>query len=1223
MSVTITGRISTNARAASGDANFLNGNVGDWQETIIYVDVACDFKTTLSNSVTINTDNTWTLSSGTWAALGFEVGDAITGTLNQTQISTGTNTNTAISVTVTAISGNILTVSAAIFATIPLSFIVPSTSGDYSLNYMDIICDKSFNGFKFEYNQILNSSTSTPSLTSDIDGSTTTFVSSAVGAMTAVSPQSGNGVYSVDVSLDNKTAGISQYEITVLHNIVGFYDVVNDIVNGLKPSWFNGTECFTDTFRLSFFPTAGSPSAAQVSSLTDALVNVQGNTGWFNENRNGGADIFTVSSVTYADTSANPLTSIASDEETVITINITSASPFFDSVLSKFTFGILGHLPIDRTSLANNDKNALGVLCANTMGVDAFYTHSLTPTVGTIAGFENDLTARIDVESYQFEVLSSTTLEVTINVLPNAAFTSMINDDFVVNDRLFAFWVGLTQNSTAYTPAVRVNKLVSGQYLPETVVENTLDDIVSFNIYTRELSYYDNPALGSTRGLITEDDYHAGVRFTLEEAERIEFAEFGSQLYNLTTGEVINLESTIYDLTTQPIDGSGIQQINFTTNRGFNYVDGFKNKLVSLTRDSSLDGSGRVGYAFVFPTRVRYEWWLQNVLLNSFYNNTYPLDNINNEWEAKRNSDFSDWGYRFYQKLTIDGELYVDVNNQIIYPYRDAYRVAAGYSGSVALYSDDLYSDSLLIGTKTNKLLCNVFAFDDSNPNYLLSKIIREGTTFTNAYAEITLEGEDGSGYLSQWKLRSDQTPTANNPIRPLSGETTLKVTSSLGEVVSECYIDTSLIPNGIVNLKLTASFAGTASGGSGESIYHNRDVIFGVIGKANEQEPDTYCTIDEDCGYKLPVFASTTSTDYYQNDIKGIFRKRTILESDINFFLVEEDGTEHALNDNAYGTFYDFGVFTYEPNLTAYQLRWRDVLSELGEGCYRIKTVITDLRETDTTFYSCCYELMNYDCQDAHRTVRIESVQNGYFEELDLNFKGINWLDHLRFEGYFGYEQPIHESTVNIKTNNSKELNRMDLKSEFKLTSHFVPSICVTHPLWTYHLMASELYISDYNLDNHRRDYISFPVFFEEVDNVDYFKMNTNAIMSISFTERVLARRVSTCLGDRPDPYLSSAFVWGNQCPIDPRSTTIRGIFPAGVDGSDAASIITIVSGMEGTYTAITDDGGSGALSVKVNGVSLISPFVPFTLVVTDTLQVERATSTSEGYYEITGTYI
>jgi hypothetical protein len=111
MSVKIISRTTQQQLADTGTSVGLNGNVGDYQRIILDVAVSVEAKTSTSLSITVNTDNTWTLSTGTWAQLGFEVSDSITGTLNQTQISTGTITPTAISVTVNAISGNVMTVS--------------------------------------------------------------------------------------------------------------------------------------------------------------------------------------------------------------------------------------------------------------------------------------------------------------------------------------------------------------------------------------------------------------------------------------------------------------------------------------------------------------------------------------------------------------------------------------------------------------------------------------------------------------------------------------------------------------------------------------------------------------------------------------------------------------------------------------------------------------------------------------------------------------------------------------------------------------------------------------------------------------------------------------------------------------------------------------------------------------------------------------------------------
>ena len=303
MAITINSRVTTNALAASGSTPYLNGNVGDWQETTINFSAVASFKTTVSVLVTVNTDDTLTLSSGNWEDYGFEVGDALTGTLNQTQVSTGTNTDTAISVNVTAIAGNIMTVDGAIFGTITTSFVVGGTTGDYTLNWLELIADKTFTSVEFNYNQFLNSNYNSPTLNSFLDGSTTTWIASGLDAtdtstivsMTPQTPQSGLTVESVTIVGDGKVSGVSSFEIVVIHSISGIYEQTTDIQTPTNPSWFTGTEQLTDTYQITAQVTAGSSVGALVSDLKKN----QGNTGWFNENKNSSTNIFSIKSVTY------------------------------------------------------------------------------------------------------------------------------------------------------------------------------------------------------------------------------------------------------------------------------------------------------------------------------------------------------------------------------------------------------------------------------------------------------------------------------------------------------------------------------------------------------------------------------------------------------------------------------------------------------------------------------------------------------------------------------------------------------------------------------------------------------------------------------------------------------------------------------------------------------------------------------------------------------------
>jgi hypothetical protein len=61
------------------------------------------------------------------------------------------------------------------------------------------------------------------------------------------------------------------------------------------------------------------------------------------------------------------------------------------------------------------------------------------------------------------------------------------------------------------------------------------------------------------------------------------------------------------------------------------------------------------------------------------------------------------------------------------------------------------------------------------------------------------------------------------------------------------------------------------------------------------------------------------------------------------------------------------------------------------------------------------------------------------------------------------------------------------------------------------------------------------------------------------------------------------------------------------------------------GTYTGISDDGGSGTITVSINGGAFVSftSLNPLTLINTDTIALFRTTTTSDGDVTITGTYV
>jgi hypothetical protein len=83
------------------------------------------------------------------------------------------------------------------------------------------------------------------------------------------------------------------------------------------------------------------------------------------------------------------------------------------------------------------------------------------------------------------------------------------------------------------------------------------------------------------------------------------------------------------------------------------------------------------------------------------------------------------------------------------------------------------------------------------------------------------------------------------------------------------------------------------------------------------------------------------------------------------------------------------------------------------------------------------------------------------------------------------------------------------------------------------------------------------------------------------------------------------------------PKDVFIKGIFAA---SESQLQSLTIDADNAGTYTTLTQDGGSGTITFEINSTPAT---LPFTLSVADVLDVFRTTDTSLGHYKITGTYV
>ena len=263
-------------------------------------------------------------------------------------------------------------------------------------------------------------------------------------------------------------------------------------------------------------------------------------------------------------------------------------------------------------------------------------------------------------------------------------------------------------------------------------------------------------------------------------------------------------------------------------------------------------------------------------------------------------------------------------------------------------------------------------------------------------------------------------------------------------------------------------------------------------------------------CCYNNVVFADALDTDPYKNDFTGAWFKRELPNSTCTFKLVDVVTTaEYLLNSATYGTFYDFGNAA-NPDLTYYIVDWRSVLNLLGEGSYQIKKELT-IGGIAIDVLSDTYNLKSFSIPAADQTIRIDSKMDGKLIKFDTDFKGTGYETSVRLRGFFGRAEYNFEQDNLAKRDYSYMQNTMSSKREYRLQGLQIPE-CITDELWNFVLFGNELFISDYNGNNHSYKYELIPVKLEGNSGTEFFVTDRGVNINLTFSDRTENDRKINC---------------------------------------------------------------------------------------------------------------
>ena len=255
-----------------------------------------------------------------------------------------------------------------------------------------------------------------------------------------------------------------------------------------------------------------------------------------------------------------------------------------------------------------------------------------------------------------------------------------------------------------------------------------------------------------------------------------------------------------------------------------------------------------------------------------------------------------------------------------------------------------------------------------------------------------------------------------------------------------------------------------------------------------------------DECCYQSPVLASTTSNEEFQNDINSFLFKRNFSSETIILTLQKNGITDLPIVNDDYGIYYDFGTFGDYPNYKGIKIEWQKVLILEGPGTYRIKVesnFITGATET----YSIPFVLSEYTQEKADGTFRVQSVQNGYLQNVDFDFSGLNWVDGLRVRGFFGNRQAEYEQENVLYANRDSKQIRSELINSYVCQTMHIPD-CITDQIIEYHNFANELLFTDYNLNNHKKTYVQKSVVFDSMESIDYKDVSTFAPLQMKYKD-------------------------------------------------------------------------------------------------------------------------
>lgn len=437
--------------------------------------------------------------------------------------------------------------------------------------------------------------------------------------------------------------GIDEYaqRFRILHNTTitphFLFNQLNDLIARVAPEYYLDGKCLKHVFRLECSRTLNDPNPAQVFQLDDRL----GNSGWFNENYNGGQSKFAFSDLQRKRVSDNePIPGFQIDQASEYNFKITASDgATFQNANTRVVVNFC-YLPEDESQYQNNGRT----LKENYVLDRA----SFKLGAATVAG-ENNLTTLQVITQAQAIFVSSTEITVRVRVDLGTLAKSIIEQgDF----RRYIVWVTTETYGLLRNTSDKVSLLIDvNEFFEDLEDTNIVSATSKFLIHTQSDPETEGQDFCNA---FPGDDIVCSTNFNIDYfgGEPILINKIEAGIVLKKTGELdIELEKFSFDTSSSSLEGGLVPSISINQDRVFKIPDDEIRKKITIDRRPDLDTGTIKFWTINYGFMHRWEYWKPLGILTDLpagiFDPTKPLNGINHFWH--RYTTISGW--KIYHRL--------------------------------------------------------------------------------------------------------------------------------------------------------------------------------------------------------------------------------------------------------------------------------------------------------------------------------------------------------------------------------------------------------------------------------------------------------------------------------------------------------------------------------------------------------------------------------------------